>query len=62
MIFTFTLPTYYLFVNDYLLFDIFYSHLYSRSLHFTFKETSPVFEPYMIQTGYVYKVIPVVLK
>jgi hypothetical protein len=49
-VFSFTIPSYYLFVNDYLLFDIFFSNLYSRSLHFTYRETSTIFEPYMISS------------
>lgn len=59
---SFTIPSYYLFLNDYLLFDIFNTNIYSRPLHFTYKETSAIFEPYMIPTGFVYKVVPIVPK
>lgn len=54
----FTIPSYYLFVNDYLLFDIFHTNLYGKPLHFTFREISSIFDPYLIQTGMVFKVEP----
>lgn len=47
----------YIFLNDYILIDIFNTNFYTRQLHFTSQQICPFLDPYLIQQGSIYKVI-----
>ncbi len=57
--FSFSLETpQYLFISDLMLLDIFSKTIHTRQLHFTFKNISSLFDPYLKESGLIFKIAP----